>query len=162
PTLIADWRERFAVGDFPFLIVSAAAWGPLQTKPVEQGWEGVRESQWRTARKVPNTGLAMTIDIGNADDVHPRNKQEVGRRLALVAGGVGGGGAARGAGQTPPHSPSRPTPRPRVQARGATEATFLPVPRENPYVSLLPAVAPRVAVPDRFRGGRRPPRTRAR
>jgi sialate O-acetylesterase len=86
PTLIADWRERFQVGDFPFLIVSASAWGPLQTKPVEAPvWAGVRESQWRTVRKVPNTGLAMTIDIGNADDVHPRNKQEVGHRLALTA-----------------------------------------------------------------------------
>lgn len=85
PVLIADWRERFQVGDFPFLIVSLANYNPLQKNPVEPGWAEIRESQWRTVRKVPNTGLAMTIDIGDAGNIHPRNKQEVGRRLSLVA-----------------------------------------------------------------------------
>ncbi len=85
PTLIADWRARFEVGDFPFLIVSLANLNQLQTQPVEPGWAEIRESQWRTARTVPNTGLAMTIDIGDPKDIHPRNKQEVGRRLSLVA-----------------------------------------------------------------------------
>ena len=85
PTLIADWRARFEVGDFPFLIVSLANLNALQTRPVEPGWAEIRESQWRTVRRVPHTGLAMTIDIGDAKDIHPRNKQEVGRRLALVA-----------------------------------------------------------------------------
>jgi sialate O-acetylesterase len=84
PTLIADWRERFGVGEFPFLIVSLANYNPLQKNPVEPGWAEIRESQWRTTRIVPNTGLAMTIDIGGPD-IHPRNKQEVGRRLSLVA-----------------------------------------------------------------------------
>lgn len=85
PTLIDDWRARFEVGDFPFLIVSLANLNQLQTLPVEPGWAEIRESQWRTVRKVPNTGLAMTIDIGDPKDIHPRNKQEVGRRLSLVA-----------------------------------------------------------------------------
>lgn len=85
PTLIADWRERFGVGDFPFLIVSLANYNPLQKNPVEPGWAEIRESQWRTVRKVPNTGLAMTIDIGDGGNIHPKNKQEVGRRLSLVA-----------------------------------------------------------------------------
>src|SRR5262249_6715964 len=85
PALIADWRERFQVGDFPFLIVSLANYNPEQTKPIEPGWAETRESQWRTVRRVPNTGLAMTIDIGEPKDIHPRNKQEVGRRLALTA-----------------------------------------------------------------------------
>jgi sialate O-acetylesterase len=85
PTLIADWRERFQVGDFPFLIVSLPNYNPLQKQPVEPGWAEIRESQWRTVRTVPNTGLAMTIDLGDAKDIHPRNKQEVGRRLALTA-----------------------------------------------------------------------------
>lgn len=85
PVLIGDWRKQFEVGDFPFLIVSLANLNALQTKPVEPGWAEIRESQWRTARTVPNTGLAMTIDIGDAKDIHPRNKQEVGRRLSLVA-----------------------------------------------------------------------------
>lgn len=85
PTLIADWRQRFQVGEFPFLIVSLANLNALQTKPVEPGWAEIRESQWRTVRRVPNTGLAMTIDIGDPTNIHPRNKQEVGRRLSLVA-----------------------------------------------------------------------------
>lgn len=85
PTLIGDWRDRFQVGDFPFLIVSLANYNPLQTRPVEPGWAEIRESQWRTVRRVANTGLAVTIDIGDAKDIHPRNKQEAGRRLALVA-----------------------------------------------------------------------------
>jgi sialate O-acetylesterase len=85
PTLIADWRERFQVGEFPFLIVSLAAYNPVQMKPVEPGWAEIRESQWRTVRRVPNTGLAVTIDLGDAKDIHPRNKREVGRRLALTA-----------------------------------------------------------------------------
>ena len=85
PTLIADWRKQFEVGDFPFLIVSLANLNALQTKPIEPGWAEIRESQWRTVRRVPNTGLAMTIDIGDATNIHPHNKQEVGRRLALVA-----------------------------------------------------------------------------
>lgn len=85
PTLIADWRERFQVGEFPFLIVSLANYNPLQKEPIEPGWAEIRESQWRTVRKVPNTGLAMTIDIGDGGNIHPRNKQEVGRRLSLVA-----------------------------------------------------------------------------
>jgi sialate O-acetylesterase len=85
PTLIADWRERFQVGEFPFLIVSLAGYNPQQKNPVEPGWAEIRESQWRTVRTVANTGLAMTVDIGDADNIHPKNKQEVGRRLSLVA-----------------------------------------------------------------------------
>src|SRR4029079_15401484 len=64
---------------------SLANYNPLQTKPVEPGWAEIRESQWRTVRHAPNTGLGMTIDIGDGGDIHPRNKQEVGRRLSLVA-----------------------------------------------------------------------------
>ena len=85
PVLIGDWRSRFECGEFPFLIVSLANLNAEQTRPVEPGWAEIRESQWRTARSVPNCGLAMTIDIGDPKDIHPRNKQEVGRRLSLVA-----------------------------------------------------------------------------
>jgi hypothetical protein len=60
PTLIADWRERFQVGDFPFLIVSLPNYNPLQKNPVEPDWAEIRESQWHTVRTVRNTGLAMT------------------------------------------------------------------------------------------------------
>jgi len=73
------------VGNFSFLIVSLPGYNPLQSRPVEPGWAEIRESQWRTVRSVLNTGLAVTIDLGDAKDIHPRNKQEVGRRLSLVA-----------------------------------------------------------------------------
>lgn len=86
PTLIKDWRSHFGVGDFPFLIVSLANYNAPQTKPTEvSGYQGIRESQWLTVRNVPNTGLAMAVDIGDSTNIHPRNKQEVGRRLSLVA-----------------------------------------------------------------------------
>jgi hypothetical protein len=65
--------------------VSLPNYNAPQKAPVEPGWAEIRESQWRTARSVPNTGLAVTIDIGDPKDIHPRNKPEVGRRLSLVA-----------------------------------------------------------------------------
>jgi len=85
PTLITDWRARFGVGDFPFLIVSLANFMAVQNTPVESGWAELREAQWLTAQTLPKTGIAMAIDIGEAADIHPKNKQEVGRRLALAA-----------------------------------------------------------------------------
>jgi sialate O-acetylesterase len=79
PTMIADWRARWNEGSFPFLIVQIAGWQPGTT------WPELRQAQWLTAQTVPNTGIVTTIDIGDQTDIHPRNKQEVGRRLALVA-----------------------------------------------------------------------------
>jgi sialate O-acetylesterase len=85
PALIADWRRTWAQGDFPFLIVQLANYMALQTVPAEQSpWAELREAQAMTLA-VPNTAMAVTIDIGDADDIHPKNKQEVGRRLALAA-----------------------------------------------------------------------------
>jgi sialate O-acetylesterase len=85
PTLITDWRTRWNVGDFPFLIVELAAFMPLQAEPVQSGWAELREAQAMSAQSLPKCGLASAIDIGDAADIHPRNKQEVGRRLALAA-----------------------------------------------------------------------------
>jgi sialate O-acetylesterase len=85
PTMIQDWRARFQVGDFPFLIVQLANFMAVDSEPVDSAWAELREAQWLTTRRSPNTGLAVAIDIGEADDIHPRNKQEVGRRLALAA-----------------------------------------------------------------------------
>jgi sialate O-acetylesterase len=85
PTMIGDWRKQFGVGDFPFLVVELANFMAVQQKPVESGWAELREAQWLTARHDINVGLASAIDIGDAADIHPRNKQEVGRRLALLA-----------------------------------------------------------------------------
>lgn len=85
PTMIKDWRTHFGVGDFPFFIVSLANYLGVQTTPIEAGWAELREAQWLTAQILPKTGIAMAIDIGDATDIHPKNKQEVGRRLALAA-----------------------------------------------------------------------------
>ncbi len=85
PTMIRDWRGRFGVGDFGFHIVSLANFLAPSDVPVENDWAELREAQALTARTLPNCGIAMTIDIGEAGDIHPRNKQEVGRRLGLSA-----------------------------------------------------------------------------
>lgn len=88
PTMIGDWRKQFGVGDFPFFIVELANFMAVQKQPVESGWADLREAQLLTARNDKNVGLASAIDIGDAADIHPRNKQEVGRRLALSALGI--------------------------------------------------------------------------
>lgn len=85
PTLIEDWRSRWGEGPFPFLIVQLANFMPVKPEPGEDEWAELREAQLFTAEKVPNCGLAVTIDIGDAADIHPKNKQEVGRRLGLAA-----------------------------------------------------------------------------
>ncbi len=80
PALIGDWRARWGEGNFPFLIVQLAGFSPGG-----DAWPLLREAQWRTAETVPNTGIATALDIGDSSDIHPKNKQEVGRRLALIA-----------------------------------------------------------------------------
>ncbi|MCX7887364.1 MAG: sialate O-acetylesterase, partial [Verrucomicrobiae bacterium] len=84
-TLIKDWRNRWGQGEFPFGWVQLPNFRAPQKEPVEDsGWTLVREGMLRTLA-LPNTGMAVTIDIGEADDIHPKNKQEVGRRLAMWA-----------------------------------------------------------------------------
>jgi sialate O-acetylesterase len=85
PTLIRDWRARFEVGEFPFLIVQLANFMEQDTEPKNDPWPNLREAQVLTTKRVPNVGLACIIDIGAAGDIHPRNKQDVGLRLALNA-----------------------------------------------------------------------------
>ena len=85
PAMIADWRSRFGVGDFPFYIVQLAAFQPSAKEPRDHVWAELREAQALTAQKVPNCGLAVAIDIGDARDIHPKDKRDVGRRLALCA-----------------------------------------------------------------------------
>ncbi len=84
-TLIGDWRNRFQNPQLPFFIVQLANFKQVQTQPVESGWAELRESQQRVAQADPLVGLAVITDIGEADDIHPRNKQDVGKRLALSA-----------------------------------------------------------------------------
>ena len=78
--LIEDWRMHWGEGDFPFLFVQIANF----TSTAEEDWPTIREGQ-RSALALRNTGMAVTIDIGNPDDVHPLDKFDVGNRLALIA-----------------------------------------------------------------------------
>ena len=82
PTMIQDWRKAWQVGDFPFYYVQLAPfrYGEAQPECLAELWE----AQLQTLR-LPNTGMAVITDIGNIKDIHPTNKQEVGRRLALWA-----------------------------------------------------------------------------
>jgi sialate O-acetylesterase len=84
PALIRNWRADWGEGDFPFLFVQLAAFGPPAQKPEESDWAELREAQLLTLSTVPNTGMAVTTDVGAAD-IHPPNKQPVGARLALAA-----------------------------------------------------------------------------
>lgn len=84
PAMIEDWRVRFGQGYLPFLFVQLANYMQRKDQPVDDAWAELREAQMMTL-KYPNTGMAVTIDIGNAMDIHPRNKQDVGKRLALAA-----------------------------------------------------------------------------
>jgi sialate O-acetylesterase len=84
PVMISDWRTRWQSGYLPFLIVQLANYEPVNKEPVDDAWAELREAQLLTTR-YPNVGMAVAIDIGDANDIHPLNKQEVGRRLALVA-----------------------------------------------------------------------------
>lgn len=85
PTLIADWRKGFAQGDFPFYIVSLANYQARRDVPGDDWWSELREAQALTAAKVKNSGIAVTIDVGDANDIHPKDKRTVGLRLALNA-----------------------------------------------------------------------------
>ncbi len=84
PKMIRDWRERWNVGEFPFLFVQLANFMAEDDQPAESDWAVLRESQSATLA-VPNTAQAVIIDIGDAADIHPRNKQDVGLRLSLAA-----------------------------------------------------------------------------
>jgi sialate O-acetylesterase len=85
PLMINDWRGRWGQGDFPFLVQQLPNWGAVSKDPQESGWASLREAQSLTARNLPNVHLSVAIDIGEINNVHPQNKREVGRRLALVA-----------------------------------------------------------------------------
>ncbi len=81
PAMIEDWRERWGRGDFPFYFVQLAPFG--YGGDTGEAAE-LREAQTKTL-SLPSTGMAVTMDIGNPTDIHPRNKQDVGKRLALWA-----------------------------------------------------------------------------
>lgn len=84
PAMIQDWRKQWAQGDFPFLFVQLANYHDESPNPVGSSWAELREAQ-AMALIVPNTGMATAIDIGEANDIHPKNKLEVGNRLGMAA-----------------------------------------------------------------------------
>jgi sialate O-acetylesterase len=84
PLMINDWRTRWGY-EFPFYIVQLANFTALQTSPSESTWAELREAQGLTAEHLNKTGIAVTIDIGEAFDIHPKNKLDVGKRLAMAA-----------------------------------------------------------------------------
>jgi sialate O-acetylesterase len=83
PALIRNWREAWGHA-LPFLFVQLAGYGIDSSNPTESDWAELREAQ-DMALALPHTGMATAVDIGNRDDIHPKNKQEVARRLALAA-----------------------------------------------------------------------------
>jgi sialate O-acetylesterase len=85
PAMIRDWRARWGQGDFPFYFVQLANWKARKQDSIDSEWAELREAQTLTMRSVPNTGMAVAIDIGEAEDIHPRNKLDVGLRLARWA-----------------------------------------------------------------------------
>ncbi len=84
PLMIADWRKQWNQGDFPFYFCQLANFMEKKSQPGESAWAELREAQSLTLKQ-PNTGQAVLIDIGESGDIHPRNKKDVGDRLAVIA-----------------------------------------------------------------------------
>jgi sialate O-acetylesterase len=82
--MITDWRAKWHEGNFPFIYVQLPNYGRPFDHPTESGMAGLREAQLKTLA-LPNTGMAVTIDIGEWNDIHPLDKGDVGKRLALAA-----------------------------------------------------------------------------
>lgn len=85
PLMIKSWRDEWGQGDFPFYYVQLADFMAEKTEPGESAWAELREAQTLTLSKLPNVGQAVIIDIGEGKDIHPRNKVDVGHRLARWA-----------------------------------------------------------------------------
>lgn len=83
PLMIKDWRKQWNI-NFPFYFVQLANFTEVVGQPAPSAWAELRETQLKTLN-LENTGMAVTIDIGDTKDIHPKNKQEVGRRLSLIA-----------------------------------------------------------------------------
>src|SRR5262249_35142339 len=85
PLMISSWREDWKEGDFPFYWVQLADFKEEKPQPSESDWAELREAQTMTQDRLSHSGQAVIIDIGEGADIHPRNKLEVGRRLARLA-----------------------------------------------------------------------------
>jgi len=84
PALINDWRQKWNQGNFPFLFVQLPNFMEAYPEPRESNWAALRQAQLETL-SLPNTGMAVAIDLGEWNDIHPLNKEAVGNRLALLA-----------------------------------------------------------------------------
>lgn len=84
PALITDWRAKWGQGDLPFIFVQLPNWQEASYSPSESGMAELRYSQLKTL-SLPNTGMAITIDVGDWNELHPINKKDVGERMALWA-----------------------------------------------------------------------------
>ncbi|WP_428156117.1 sialate O-acetylesterase [Brevundimonas sp.] len=111
PALFADWRARFENPEMRMLVVQLANFGPAAVQPTNSSWAALRESQRTVVNADPLAGLAVAIDIGDRYDIHPTNKLEVGRRLALEA--------RRLDGPAQPVSPQPVSPQPIAVTRAA-------------------------------------------
>lgn len=85
PLMIESWRDEWKQGDFSFYWVQLADFRAEKSEPAESDWAELREAQTMTMSKLPNTGEAVIIDLGEATDIHPKNKQDVAKRLARWA-----------------------------------------------------------------------------
>jgi sialate O-acetylesterase len=85
PVMIRDWRNLFQQPDLPFYVAGLPAFQARSATPTDDGWADLRESQALTVASVPNTCLAVTIDTGEANNIHPKEKKPVGDRLAACA-----------------------------------------------------------------------------
>ncbi|MFA6294119.1 MAG: sialate O-acetylesterase, partial [Victivallales bacterium] len=83
--LVAGWRMAWKQPDLPFLVVQLPNYKKENPEPGESDWAALREGQALVAAETPNAEVAVTIDLGEADNIHPKNKQDVGLRLALLA-----------------------------------------------------------------------------
>ena len=83
--MMNQWRRQFEIPDLPFLIVQLPGYGPTAAQPSAAPWADLREAQRQTAAADAHAALAVTVDIGDPADLHPTNKREVGRRLAIAA-----------------------------------------------------------------------------
>jgi len=84
PTMIQSWRRLWNEEEFPFIFVQLANYLPRHDEPTDSNWAALREAQTATL-DLPHTAMAVTIDIGEGDNIHPKDKQDVGLRLALAA-----------------------------------------------------------------------------
>jgi len=85
PLMIKSWRDEWGQGEFPLYWVQLADFRPETTQPGDSDWAELREAQTMTMSKLPNTGEAVIVDLGEAEDIHPKNKQDVAKRLARWA-----------------------------------------------------------------------------